>query len=150
MVVKANPDYSESAFNLTNSAELSEMLNQRRYMEVRIVGARTMAGLPAMEQDLAALDNKIKQLIDTLGSFQDVETGRYAVKQRRQSIIYSPAKIREYLPAKYAEAVIDEHVNEKVLTSLIKGGQISDEIVPQLSADTRETYAYIIQTGGLK
>ncbi|MET0039420.1 hypothetical protein [Dehalococcoides mccartyi] len=146
MVTKANPDYSESAFNLTNNTELAEMLNQRRYMEARILGTRTAAGLPIMEQELADLDIRIRQSIDTLGSFQDVETGRYAIKQRRQSITYSPDKVREYL-GKYAPAIIDEHVNEKVLTGLIKGGQISDEIIPQLVEDTRETFAYIIRTG---
>ncbi|OBW62614.1 MAG: hypothetical protein A9183_06900 [Dehalococcoides mccartyi] len=146
MVTKTNPDYSESAFNLTNKAELAEMLNQRRYMEARILGAKTAAGLPVMEQELADLDIKVRQAIDTLGSYQDVENGKYAVKQRRQSIIYSPDKVREYL-GKYAPAIIDEHVNEKVLTSLIKGGQVSDEIVPQLVEDTRETFAYIIRTG---
>ncbi|MFA5439726.1 hypothetical protein [Dehalococcoides sp.] len=147
MVTKANPDYTASAVDLNNPPELAELLNQRRYMEARILGARTMAGLPAMENELADLDIKIRQSIDALGSFQDTELGMYALKQRRQSIIYSPAKIREYLPAKYAEAVIDEHVNEKVLTSLIKGGQVSDTVIPLITEDTRETCAYIIKAG---
>lgn len=147
MVTKANPDYTSSAVDLNNPPELAELLKQRRYIESRILGAKLMAGLPDMEKELDALDIKIRQSIDTLGSFQDTELGMYALKQRRQSIIYSPAKIREYLPAKYAEAVIDEHVNDKVLTSFIKGGQISDEIVPLISEDTRETCAYIIRTG---
>jgi hypothetical protein len=146
MVTKANPDYTSSAVELNNPPELAELLNQRRYIEARILGARTMAGLPSMEQELAELDNKIKLSIDTLGSFQNPETGMYALKQRRQSIIYSPEKVREYL-GKYASAIIDEHVNEKVLTSLIKGGQVSDEVIPLITEDTRETCAYIIKTG---
>ncbi|MET0039926.1 MAG: hypothetical protein ABW041_07280 [Dehalococcoides mccartyi] len=146
MVTKANPDYTASAVDLKNPPELAELLNQRRYMEARILGARTMAGLPAMENELADLDIKIRQSIDALGSFQDTELGMYALKQRRQSIIYSPEKVREYL-GKYASAVIDEHVNEKVLTSLIKGGQVSDTVIPLITEDTRETCAYIIKTG---
>lgn len=141
-----NSDYSLSAVNLTNPLPVAELIFQRRCMLGLISGAREAMGLDKMEADLKALDETIKKAIDEHGSYQDQEDCEYAIKQRRITYTFSPDLVRLHL-SEYANALIEETVNEKKLAGLIKGGLVDPEIQPIIVGESQEKYAYIIRSG---
>jgi hypothetical protein len=148
---RKNPDYTASAVNLVNPPEIGPKL-----MELQDIQARWStldANLQAMPEyqelqeqaaKLAAIRDEVKQLIDTFGSYQNIESGFYAVKQRKESMVYQALKARANLPVKLAELVIIESVDAKALDGLVKGGLVTPEQARKCG-EVKETFAYIIR-----
>ena len=154
MPQKKNPDYSGTAVNLTNPPQVKRLLLELHNTENRITTIQEQmdALIPQQVKDtLAALitlrieTNKvIRTVIDEFGSYQNTETGEYAVKQRRESIIYKPELVRQYAPSKIASFVLIESVDSQALDALIKAGQLTPEIAKQCG-EVKETFAYIVR-----
>ncbi len=150
---KKNTDYSASAVNLCNPPEVKELLERLRVRqsELTAVAEKIEACVPVetrKERDfitgvIGELEKTIRERIDLLGSYQDLVTGEYAVKQRKESITYLPDKIKSVLP-KFASAVIEESVNKKALEGLLKGGLVTSEQAKECSIASM-SYAYIIK-----
>ena len=148
----ANKDYSASAINLCNPPELKQALEQRQSHTSHISNLKALLEaypeweeLRKAEQRLADLDKSIRELIDQYGSYQDLEKGEYALKQRRESIIYKPELVRQYASPKVASFVLIESVDSKALDALVKVGQIESEVARQCG-EVKETFAFIINT----
>lgn len=145
-----NNDYSQSAVNLCNPTEVSQMMENRRTivenlnrMEQEIKELELYRLIEATRESIIALDEDIKKVIEEHGSFQDVEAGVYALKQRRVSVTYMPGLARENIP-EYAAAVIEEVVNKQKVGGLLKGGLITQEQADAMSEIT-ESFAFIIK-----
>jgi hypothetical protein len=149
---KANPDYSASAVNLVTDTpkelwgldKLEALCRDATDIEAGLEKTPEYQALQIVNRKIAALQAEIKKLIESQGSYQNTETGQYALKQRRVSFTYSPELVKANLP-KFACALIEERVNEKALDGLVKGGLINNEQVASCVGETKETYAFIIK-----
>lgn len=149
-MAKKNPDYSDSAENLTNKNEVLELLKRLQQMEeiqtrckAALEESELMKDYKANEQEISECKVQIKSAIDIYGSFQDVEKGFYAVKQRRRSFTYIVSRIKQAFP-KFHDSLIEETVNVEALNGLIKGGLIQKEAADKC-ADFSDTFGYIIK-----
>jgi len=152
MEKKKNPDYTASAVNLTNPPEIEGKLAALEICQLAMVqledeikqteAAKQLASLQAAAAELTA---QIKGMIDAMGSFQDVVSGRYAVKQRRETISYQPQMVRAVLNEKLASLVIVEAVDAKALDGLLKGKLITPEQARECG-EAKETFAFIVRT----
>lgn len=122
MADRKNPDYSASAMNLTNDARLLELLG----------------GLYSLQ----ASRQRQQEAIESFGSYQDMEAGHYALKQRRVTVTYSAAAVRTAMPD-FAKAVIEETVNKAKIEGLAKGGLITPAQVEAVSTKA-ESFRYVI------
>ena len=152
-----NIDYSKSAVNLTNPRELKDALGAQgeRMLDLARLQEKIDACVPSelkvelanLQKEIVAENEGIRGYIDTLGSYQNVEAGMYAVKQRKVSISYDPQVFRAQYPD-YAPAVIKETVDGTKLNGLIKGGLLTQEDLEKKGVSTKsESFAYIIKTG---
>jgi hypothetical protein len=151
---KANPDYSASAVNLTNPPEVQELLMAQLNRQAALVVLKDQADacIPdALKREIGELEaaitienTSIKGYIDTFGSYQNVDTGMYGVKQRRESITYKPELVRQYAPSKVASFVLVESVDQKAMDAMLKTGQLSPEQAKQCG-EVKESFAYIIR-----
>lgn len=159
MAEKKNIDYSKSAVNLTNKAEIEISLIALSGLKAKIVEVEnkieslipqelkdTLASLKTQKE---ACENGIKSEIESLGSYQDLDRGLYALKQRKVSVIesYNATKFEEKYP-KFKDAVLTKVVNVPTLKALIKADQISEEglITDGVLTVTREeSFQYIIK-----
>jgi hypothetical protein len=154
MTTKTNPDYSASAVNLTNPPEvlaivISQSIRRKRLDNLReeandCVPVELRESIIKLEDEIAAEDKSLRGYIDTFGSYQDVESGYYAVKQRRESIIYRPELVNRFLPAKFAQLVIVESVDTRALDGLVKGNLVTQEQAKQCG-EVKESFAYVIK-----
>src|SRR4030042_10859 len=101
---RKNPDYTGSAVNLTNANILREFLLNRQVLvetqkelQVKLEATEIYRLIKDSGDVLVDIDKSIKEAIEKEGSFQDVEAGMYAIKQRRESITYKPELARKYL-----------------------------------------------------
>ncbi len=150
---KANPDYSASAVNLTNDKRLEDLLDRLRIQEGELEEseAEVEALIPdplketlyLTKKQIKNLTDDIRQTIDEFGSYQNVDIGAYAVKQRKESITYLPEKVKTILPD-FALIVIEESVNKKAFEGLVKGGLITEAEATQCGI-VAMSYAYIIK-----
>ena len=137
MVEKKNADYSASAVNLVNPVEVSSLLHCLRAARgsLQEVAQRIEDSIPAelkaerekLVQESTAMELKLRENIETFGSYQDVAAGEYALKQMRKTVAYEPSLVRDNLEPKLAQMVIIESVDKTKLSGLVKGGFISQE-----------------------
>ncbi len=153
-MVKANPNYEGSAVMLTNPPQIAELLTKYRKEEADMIILQEQMKKCIPQELLDRVDilgkwhvetnNAIRSAIDELGSYQDIEKGWYAIKQKRESITYKPELVRQYAPSKVASFVIVESVDSKALDALLKAGQISAEDARRCG-EIKESFAYIIR-----
>lgn len=152
--VKTNPDYSASAVMLVNNPKVGialfklqakralndELLNK---MEDCIPDElKTKRG--ELLSEMIVLEKELKTLIETEGSYQDVEHGSYAVKQAKHTVSFEPALVRDNLTDQYANMVIVEAVDKVKLEGLVKGGFI-DQSVANKCGIAKISYVFIIK-----
>jgi cell fate (sporulation/competence/biofilm development) regulator YlbF (YheA/YmcA/DUF963 family) len=148
---KKNPNYESSAVNLCNPPEIGQKLMEyqdcqarTRTLEANLEAIPEFQELQACQRNLNDINAQIRSMIDAQGSYQDIENGFYAVKQRRESINYKPELVRQYAPLKVASFVIVESVDTKALDALVKAGQMTPETARQCG-EVKESFAYIIR-----
>lgn len=148
---KANPDYSASAVNLINPPELIyqlDLLHQAqakvKALEDELNKLELWAQWSKAVANAAEIVGQIKAMIEAQGSYQDLERGFYALKQRRESINYKPDYVRNVLEAHLADLVIVESVDSKILDGLVKGGLATPTQAKQCG-EVKESFAYIIK-----
>ncbi len=154
MVEKKNPDYAASAVMLTNPPQVEECLLEQRARITKLaeleeqiqsfIPESLKVEIANLRQEITDEDKGIRGYIDTFGSFQDVDRCMYALKQRRESIIYKPDLVRQHAPSKVASFVIIESVDSKALDALLKAGQITP-IEARRCGEIKESFAYIIK-----
>jgi hypothetical protein len=154
MSEKKNTDFSSSAVNLTNPPEVKEVLyaQVKRVTDLDALRDRADAFIPdelkemilKLESEIGVEDKSIRGFIDTFGSYQDLELGRYALKQRRESVTYKPELARKILPGNLASFAIMEVVDVKAIEGLVKGKIITPEQA-KACGEVHESYAYIIK-----
>jgi len=115
----ANIDYTKSAVNLKNPFTIQPMLEMlkgaqsvlaERKAELKERNKDLVAEIERRETELSDLVTEIRLEIDRVGSYQDLETGLYAVKQRKVSYSYDASLFEDKYP-EYAPAVIQKAVN---------------------------------------
>lgn len=150
MVDKKKTDYTNSAVNLCNPPQLQSLLidlallrGAEAILQTELEKTPVFSSLKAKQGEITFLSTTIREAIDAHGSFQDLDTGTYALKQRKISITYIASKVREFLRT-YADAVIEEVVSKSKLEGLRKGGLVSQADLDRC-ADTTESFAYIIK-----
>jgi len=143
-------DYTKSAVNLCNPPELAPLLtdlarlnHRAATLQAELEKTQIYTELTARQKDITDCRQSIQKAIEAHGSYQDLDTGTYAVKQRKLTITYAVSKVREFIRT-YAEAVIDESVNKTKLEGLRKGGLV-DQADLDRCADTTETFAFLIK-----
>ncbi len=152
MADRKNNDYAESAENLTNPQEVIALYHEMQLIQHSLDALNNklaaVAGdvLDAIAQETATMGKVRRELIaaiDLHGSYQDVENGFYALKQRKISVTYLADKVLQFIP-EFAQAVIEQVVNKSKIEGLLKGGLITIARVDTVSIKT-ETFAYIIK-----
>ena len=153
-MMKANPNYEASAVNLVNPAPVVSDLQLIKEIRANItlLEEKRDACIPKELKDAlidarANLDRMVKNIkvdIDAYGSYQDTETGEYALKQRRESITYRPDLVIQHLSAKLADLVIIKAVDSKALDGLVKGGLVTAKEA-RACGEVKDTFAYIIR-----
>tara|TARA_Y100000310_G_scaffold244405_1_gene249157 strand:- start:1844 stop:2341 length:498 start_codon:yes stop_codon:yes gene_type:complete len=147
-------DYSKSALDLKNSLEVRGLLiAYGKAQAARDAATDTLDAIMEKLPEAAALTKAtaamgtahkaVKAAVDAKGGLQDIEGGYYALKQRRESVSYSVAKVRELAPD-YAKGVIVEQVDPRKLNGLHKGGLVSDAELKAMTIITPIAPAYII------
>jgi len=144
---RKNIDYTNSAENLCNPGEVMDLLVQlhaEEAIKVALEGQlkercnELVDGITKSEEVIAQIQKKIKEAIDQFGSYQNIESGEYAVKYRRMSKSYHVEPFKLQYP-KYVPAVVEETINIKALEGLVKGGLIKqDELLQPLMVDGLE------------
>lgn len=153
--VKRNTNYESSAVNLNNPPEVKELLEgllaERQVLSIMVENAQCYIPKEIKDQinrqteKLAELDALVKGAIELHGSYQDTESGHYALKQRKVSVSYNAERF-EYLYPQYSPAIIIKAVDATKLKGLIKGGLLTDEALKAGDvAKESESFVYIIR-----
>ncbi len=152
---RKNPDYSASAVNLTNSVQVIIDLRALKGLQIQIAELQKKIDdcipqelkdlMSSLQTQFSACAQGTKSDIDTYGSYQDIEAGMYAVKQRKLSISYDASSFESHYP-ELAPAVLVKSVNIKAIEGLLKG-QLLDKA--RLEAEgvlkISEAFAYVIK-----
>jgi len=152
---RKNPDYSATAVKLDNPCEVRELLDRLRNNRAVLEGLTAKAqdcipkelkdSIANQNQNVAEIEKSIREAIDNFGSYQDVESGLYALKYKRVSKFYNAERFKANYE-KLAPAVIVEMVNVKALEGLIKGGLVTEADLDIHNVIERtETYAYLVK-----
>ncbi len=150
---KKNMDYSASAVNLTNHESFKGMFvylrkwqenKTRLESELKEKNTELFDSIARCDKEIANSINDIRLTIDERGSYQDLEKGDYAVKQRVVAVSYSPEKCHEFLSPSLVAAVIVESVDKGTVEALVKAGRITDEQQEAISKKS-ESYRFIIK-----
>ncbi len=154
---RKNIDYSNSAVNLNNIPLMGEFLENLREQEKELQELQEKANsyipvdlLSCIEQNQLAINeyrNFITKQIEPFGSYQDLEQGLYAVKQRKVTKSYDAEAFEKKYP-QYAPAIIVKSVDTTKLNGLIKGGLLNETDLkhPDIGVITeKEYYSYIIK-----
>ena len=152
-----NNDYTASAVNLNNPLTVQEMLGvylktqaelEALQEEARKVIPAELSAAIAAASELLAVQKKTVQLsIDNFGSYQDIDNGHYAVKQRKVSEEYHVEPFKKLYP-QYIPAVIVETINVKALEGLIKGKLLDRDELKNADIGIiteNESFTYIIK-----
>ena len=152
MVTKANPDYTESAVNLTNPPEAKVLLDALAAVDSESAGLQRIIDsypeskmLAELAEKRASICKEIESVIQQQGSYQDIDAGQYAVRQRVVTVSYDPQKVHDILSPQLAAAVIVESVDKATVNALVKAGRITTEEQKNISEE-RETYRLFIKT----
>ena len=144
-------DFTASAEKLCNPPEVKEFLDvlHRRQAELDALKAKIPAELSKeisqAENYISAITAEIKTAVEAFGSYQDTETGDYAVRYRRVSKVLHPEPLKKHFP-KFAPLLIVEAVNAKALEGQIKGGLLSLEDLKEHGVFTEtQTYAFYVR-----
>ena len=152
---KKNTDYSASAVNLKNPQEvLVEMVKLKGlYDNLLVLQNQLETYIPKELKDRIEICQKyiseqnaqVRLSVDTFGSYQDLEQGWYAVKQRKVSKSYNAEAFEKTYP-QFAPAVIIKAVDTTKLNGLIKGGLIDEPLLKGSGIiKESESFAYIIK-----
>lgn len=156
--IKANPDYSKSALNLTNRPEVEGFLQELKQAQVELSEAqrRAEAAIPEELRAFVAccqggvewLTKLIQERVTALGGYQDVEKGQYALQQVRQSWEWKPEALRREYP-KFAALLIEEVVNTKAAEAQVKAGLLDEQKLKDQGVIVagKSSLAWIIKTG---
>jgi len=135
---KKNPVYQ--AVNQTNAPEVKDALDELHVMQSDLESVKQdlMNCMPELYENMESLQRsvikqtaRIKELIQTHGSYQDAEAGEYALIYERKTPVYDAQAFKARYP-QFIPAVIVEAVNPDALKGLIKGGLLKQE---ELEAD---------------
>jgi hypothetical protein len=150
---KKNMDYSASAVNLINPLVVGAALDVLHgyQTDLNIVEQDIVNAVPPellqkkneIQKFIEGQNQVIRGMVDSFGSFQDLESGYYAVKQRRMTRSYDAEKFELYFP-NFAPAILTKSVNVPALQGLIKGKLLTEESILPIIKET-ETFAYIIK-----
>ena len=151
---RVNPNYEASAVCLSNPPQVLADLNliKEITLDIALIKEKIRACIPAdltgallaAEKTLAGANTNIRNDIDAYGSYQNQETGEYALKQKRETINYKAELVRCYAPSRVASFVIIESVDSNAMESMLKVRQLTPEVAKQCG-EVKETYAYIIK-----
>jgi hypothetical protein len=154
---KKNTDYSASAVNLCNPPEVGEVLRGQIARQLTLKQLKQQADdcvpeelrqkIQALGDEIVKENDGLREYIDTFGSYQDLELGIYAVKQRTVSKSYNAVAFERIYP-QYAPAVIIKAVDTTKLNGLIKGGLLNEDDLkhPDMGViKETESYRYIIK-----
>ena len=152
---KKNTDYSASAVNLINPPETHTLLKElkRLKFDLLVLNEQVDALIPEELRDrreicqkwISEKESDIKLACDMYGSYQDLDKGWYAVKQRKVSKSYNAEAFEKTYP-QFAPAVIIKTVDTTKLNGLIKGGLLAeDDLVDFYIIKESEWFAYIIK-----
>ncbi len=151
---RKNTDYSQSAVMLTNPPQVMDLLTKYHRLgnEIEKIQLEIDDCIPralvekrdAIQQELSETNKTLRQAIDEFGSYQNLDYGEYAVKQKRESITYQAVLTKKVLEPKLAGLVIVESVDGKALDGLVKGGLVT-ALQARECGEVKETFAYIIK-----
>lgn len=148
-----NPDYSDSAPDLTNAPEVKGLFDEwlekdkaasalSVQLNIELKENPTQKALLEAEEVAGTAKASLEAAIVEFGGFQDVEQGLYALQQVRKLTTYDPNKIRKYIP-EYADKILVQ-VDATRLKGLIKGGLVTQEQVAKCS-EVKETKRFVIE-----
>ena len=149
---RKNPDYTASAINLVNPAEVKALLINRCQLEeghrkaAALLEATTSYQLVAnLTDQLRENYEQLKLLIDQMGSYQDQNQGWYAIAQRKVSYRYIPERVRAEIPAPLSQSLMIEEVDKTRLERLVKAGLVTQQQAENCKEVTKSETAYIIR-----
>ena len=154
MAEKKNPDYAGSAVMLMNAPQVEELLTKFRNEGNALSSISNLIdeAIPkelkdqrdSIEKRHLETAGALHKAIDEFGSYQNVELGAYALKQKRETIIYKPELVRQYAPSKVASFVLIESVDSKAMDAMLKSGQLTT-LEARQCGEIKESFAYIIK-----
>lgn len=152
---RANPNYSASAVNLTYSpvsASLLAILQGKRkelddvLVDIEMTIPRELKTKRAdIENAIEQADAELRLSIAENGGYQDIESGSYALIQRKVSKSYDAGLFETRYPM-FAPAVIVKAVDTTKLTGLIKGGLVTElDLLKNGILQEKESFVFIIK-----
>ena len=133
---RKNTDYSASAINLNNNEIVKAGLYSLRTLRANLQTLTEQANtaIPQALKDqmaetaklIAEEDATLRKAVEEHGSYQDVEAGEYALKQKCESTAYNAAAFETAFP-QFAPAIVVMSIDETKLKGLIKGGLITED-----------------------
>lgn len=149
---KKNPDFTASAESITNTDEVRTALllyYQLRVEEEQLLelvkGTELYKEYLKIQRKGAKQIEKLHKVIDEFGGYQDVETGNYALRQRRFTTVFIPEMVKQHLPPDLVSAVLAIVVDIKRIEQFVKGGVITPEQVGEISVRKEIEPHYIIK-----
>ena len=155
MTEKRNPDYTASAINLCNPDEVrmalidlheaQQDLQERKALADALIPESIRNGIDEAARLVGDLTASLKDAIEKIGSYQDVEAGHYAIQQLKKSSVYHVAPFKEHF-SKHVGSVVEETINKKALEGLVKGKLVEQGDLEMHKVVTYdETRAFIIK-----
>lgn len=132
---KSNPDYSSTVVNLCNPPAVLEALNYLHECEALAdeLKAKIEALDPELQKQYDAASTTVREalkalheLIDTQGSYQDIDAGLYALKYGRTFTNYKVEPFKAAFP-KLVPLVVEEVVNVQALKGQLKAKTVTEE-----------------------
>lgn len=146
-MTEKNPDYTNSAENLSNPDEVKILLDKLHQHqghlssyedELHNANKVIVSNIDAEKEAITQVVANLRVAIEKFGSYQDIESGEYAVKYRRMKSSYCVEAFKELFP-KYVSAVVEETINVKALEGMVKGKLINEE---ELTAKVAPVYRH--------
>lgn len=145
-------DFTESAVNLSNPPEVGEKLTDLSQVEVEVRDLEatleeneTYKLLREKLQLVETIKAQIKDMVDALGSYQDIEKERYAIKYARKSKVYNLEPFMKHFP-KFVELCVKQTIDVTALEGQVKGKLITEEELEKKGVlEYSESYAFYIR-----
>lgn len=153
-------DFKESAENLTNPEQVRNLLENLHQAQAQLLtlkdtleesNAELVGQIRVKQSEVDAILTYLKGDKDTVGaieeygSYQDVETGDYAIRYRRMFKSYHVPPFKKWYE-KYVSAIVEETINVKALEGLIKGKLLDEADLKHKKVITEEAqYAFYVR-----
>ena len=146
-------NFEASAVNLCNPPDIGEKLKelhiaqeQAKLFEAALVEDDNFKEMKRYEQMVADITAQIKDMVDKLGSWQNLDEETYAVKYGRKTAVYGNLPSFKKNFPKFVELCVKETLDINALKGQVKGKLITEAELEKTKVLTYdESYAFYVR-----